>query len=199
MAEPVRDLEFRIASATSTVFTSDANFNTKGRIVQFKIKVAENRESVGEETYKMRIGGIIRYLPPASYTALLATLNDSETLDSVNNNGNGIPEPGETIEISITLINITGNTEVSAIQNTTVYDTIARLYTNERDVDVDYRYEEANYGTMTPQRQTSRTFRFKIDKDIEVDIIPFELYISGKINNINTDLGYDTFIVPIKK
>ncbi len=199
VAEPARDFEFRIASATSAVFTSDTNFNTKGRTVEFTLKVEENRESVGEETYKMRIGGIIRHLPSTSYTALLATLNDSKTLDSVNNNGNGIPEPGETIEITITLINITANTSVSAILNTTVSDTIARLYTQERDVDVDYRYEEANYGTMTPGRQTSRTFRFKIDKEIEVDRIPFELYISGKINNVNTDLGYDTFIIPIKK
>ena len=141
----------------------------------------------------MRIGGIIRYLQPAGSSALIAALRDSRTLSTVND-GDGLLEPGETIEMTVTLVNITNDTTVS--------DVVGILDTDEIDVDIDRNYDEINYGTMSYSGSSKRrtgVYRFTIDDRIEVDSIPFRLDISGRISNAVQNLGTDEFIIPISR
>ncbi|MGB9597997.1 MAG: hypothetical protein ACPL7B_17055, partial [Candidatus Poribacteria bacterium] len=164
-----------------------------GQPLQFIIKVEENGEDIGEEIYNTRIGGYIRYSPPAGYDAFKATINDSTTLSSANN-GNGIPEPGEKIEITITLI-ATGTTAIT--------DVVATLDSDEDDVDIDPSYDEVSYGSIsswtgTPKKKTGK-FRFTIDKNTKMSKLLFKLNIEGKISSVNTDLGTDYFYIPVKR
>jgi len=165
----------------------------KGQPLQFIVKVKEDGEDIGEEIYNTRIGGYIRFQPPAGYDAFKATINDSTTI-SASNNGNGIPEPGEKIEITITLVS-TGTTAIT--------DVIATLNSDEDDVDIDPSYDEVSYGstsswTGTPKKKTGK-FRFTIDKNTKMNKLLFRLEIEGKISNVATDLGTDYFYIPVKR
>jgi len=168
----------------------------EGHTLQFTINVEENGEQIGTESYSTRIGGVVRYLPPSGYNALLATINDSTSLSS-NNNGNGIPEPGEKIEITVTLINLSS----TSIGNTVIRNITATLDTSEYDVRTDSSYYQCNFGSTSGWSGGKRQgfFRFTIDPEISVDKIPFTLTIEGDINGITTDLGADTFVIPVKR
>jgi hypothetical protein len=163
-----------------------------GHTVEFTLQVDENGETVGEELYSTRIGGAIRYLPPVGYSGLMATISDAKTL-SASNNGNGIPEPGEKIELTVTLIN-TGTTSVDNV--------VALLDTDNNDVRIDSAYDEYSYGKISSRAKKQGTYRFTIDTDIKVDKIPFQLEIDGDISydGINfSNLGVDTFVIPVKR
>ncbi|MDQ1318699.1 MAG: hypothetical protein QG588_2361, partial [Candidatus Poribacteria bacterium] len=168
----------------------------EGHDVEFALNVEENGEPIGEEIYRTRIGGAIRYLPPTGYSGLLATISDSKTL-SATNNANGIPEPGEKIEITVTLI----NTESTYIGNSTIRNVIATLDTDENDVRIDSTYDEVNYDRTSNWSSKKKTgkFRFTIESGIEVSKILFNLTIEGEIDGETTNLGIDTFVLPIKR
>jgi hypothetical protein len=163
-----------------------------GQPVQFTLKIEEDGEELGEEVYNTRIGGIIRYLPPAGYDAFKVTIDDSKTM-SLTNNPNGIPEPGEKIGITITLINIgpTSLTNVTAVLNS-----------GENDVDIST--DEGNYGSMsssgTSKKKTAK-FIFTIDRNTTMNKLLFRLDIEGDINTTNTyvNLGTDYFYIPVKR
>jgi hypothetical protein len=175
-----------------------------GHAVSFTLNVEENGEPIGEEIdyntgdairYNTRIGGAIRYLPPTGYSGLMATINDSKTISSTNN-ANGIPEPGEKIEITVTLINTTNSTYIGS---STIGNVIATLDTDENDVRIDSAYDEFKYGSMSNSSKKQGKYRFTIDKGIEVNKILFNLNIEGEIDGDNTDLGTDTFVIPVKR
>ncbi|MDQ1327537.1 MAG: hypothetical protein QG641_820, partial [Candidatus Poribacteria bacterium] len=168
----------------------------EGHSVEFALNVGENGESIGEEIYNTRIGGAIRYLPPTGYSGLLATISDSKTI-SATNNANGIPEPGEKIEITVTLISV----ESTYIGNSTIRNVIATLDTAENDVRLDSTYDEVNYDRTSNWSSKKKTgkFRFTIESGIEVSKILFNLTIEGEIDGETTDLGIDTFVLPIKR
>jgi len=170
--------------------------NPAGHTLQFTINVEENGEQIGTESYSTRIGGAVRYLQPIGYNGLLATISDSTALSS-NNNGNGIPEPGEKIEITVTLINPTS----TSIGNTVIRNVTAILDTSEYYVRTDSTYYQYNFGSTSSWSGGKRQgfFRFTIDPKISADKIPFTLSIEGDINNTTTDLGIDTFVIPVKR
>jgi hypothetical protein len=167
-----------------------------GQPVQFTLKVEEDGKDLGEEVYDTRIGGIVRYLPPAGYDAFKLTINDSTTL-SPNNNNNKIPEPGETIKISITLINIgpINLTNVTAV-----------LDSDEDDVDI--VTNEVTYGSMSATSSTKKKtgeFTFTIDKNTTMNKLRFWINIEGDVNTTSTNtnpnviLGTDYFYIPVKR
>jgi triacylglycerol esterase/lipase EstA (alpha/beta hydrolase family) len=162
--------------------------------VNFTLKVSENGQLIGEEAYTTRIGGYVRYLTPDGYSGLLTTISDAVALNTTKNNGNGIPEPGETIELTVTLIH-TSTTNVSNV--------LATLDTAENDVTVLNNYDDFNYGSTSAwgsSKKKAGKFRFTIDQDIAVDKVLFELSITGDISGLNSDdLGIDTFVIPIKR
>lgn len=168
-----------------------------GLPVDFTINVSEDGELMGEEPYTTRVGGLVRYLPPTGYSGLLGTISDVVSL-STKNNGNGIPEPGETIELTVTLINV-GGINVSSV--------VAVLDTDEPDIRIDSAYDEVSYGSTSSwgssKKKTGR-FRFIVDPYIEVDKVLFKLSLEGDIsianpNDVGDDLGTDTFVIPIKR
>jgi len=60
---------------------------------------------------------------------------------------------------------------------------------------------DCNFGSTSGWSDGKRQgfFRFTIDPEISVDKIPFTLTIEGDINGIITDLGADTFVIPVKR
>lgn len=182
--EARREYEFDIADT----FAGVANFDKQGYTAEFSLDVDEAGESMGKENFTMRIGGIIRYLSPEGYDDLLATIDDSASLGQ-DNNGNGIPEPGEIIEIEVTLINI------SEVDN--VDDVEAEL---DSDDDVRFIVDYGEYGDIRKRgKKGSEKFRVKIDEDFEGTRILFTLDIKGRINGGSRDnLGKDTFTIPVQ-
>ena len=101
VAKSDRDYEFTVEDEADFTGLDDE----KGYVAEFTLQVEEDNENMGEETFTFRIGGIMRYLPPDGFDELMGNISDRISLDQ-DNNGNGLPEPGETIEIEITLANI---------------------------------------------------------------------------------------------
>jgi len=188
-----------VSSTINTTIPDGSPFKVRmgpeGHNVEFALNVEEDGELIGEEIYNTRIGGAIRYLPPTGYSGLMATINDSKTI-SATNNANGIPEPGEKIEITITLINTTNSTYIGSL---TITNIIALLDTDENDVSIDSAYDEFEYGSISNSLKKQGKYRFTIKSGIEVNKILFKLNIEGEINGDNTDLGTDTFVIPIKR
>jgi hypothetical protein len=168
----------------------------EGHNAQFALIVEENGEAIGQEIYNTRIGGAIRYLPPTGYNGLLATINDAKTISAANN-ANGIPEQGETIEITVTLI----NTDSTYIGSSTIRNVIATLDTDENDVRIVNNYDEVSYDRTSNWSSKKKTgkFRFTIDSGIEVNKVLFNLTIEGEIDGEPTEFGIDTFVIPIKR
>ena len=131
----------------------------------------------------MRVGGKIRYLPPEGFAQLKSNIDDSTALRTLNNE-NGIPELGEIIEISITLINISDDN---------IDDVQAELIENERDVRV-LDEDRKDFGRIRRDGSTAtREYKVEIDADFEGREITFSL-------DIDSELGYmgtDTFVIPV--
>ncbi|MFC1715984.1 T9SS type A sorting domain-containing protein [Candidatus Poribacteria bacterium] len=183
-AESDDDYEFTVADESNSVFVTDSDFETQGRTVEFTLDVEEDADPVGVETLTTRIGGMVRYLAPEGFDDLMSTINDHESLGP-NNNGNGRPEPGETIEILVSLINIWDNN---------IYDVSAKL---DSDDDVDVIIDEVEYDRIRDDSEESGTFLLEIDDDFEGNQIAFELEISGEISGVDKDLGMDVFRIPV--
>ncbi len=178
-------------------------FELEGHTVEFTLSVEEEwyftwksrehrRKFTGEEersedddfTFTMRIGGIIRYLPPKGYDDLMDAISDDTGLGP-NNNGNGIPEPGEIIEITVTLVNIS---------DSDVEDVEARLESLDDDVDTDYDDDRMVYGEIRDGRSKSKKYLVEIEDNFEGNKITFELIIEdGDLG----DLGKDEFTIPV--
>jgi hypothetical protein len=180
--EARRDYEFTVDDETA--FTGFPNFDTQGHTVEFTLDVEEDNEFMGQETLTMRIGGVIRYLPPEGFSGLMSSISDSVNLSS-SNNGNGLPEPGETIEIEVTLTNISDDD---------VDDVEAELDSND---DVDIIDAKMDYDEIRDGREVSREYLFRIDDDFEGNIITFELEIWGRISGSRENLGRDIFMIPV--
>ena len=181
--EARRGYEFTVAGADA--FAGKPDFETLGYTMSFTLSVEEDRESMGDETFAVRIGGMVRYLRPGSYEDLMATISDDKDLGS-NNNGNGVPEPGEVIAMAVTLINVWNND---------IEDIEAEL--DARDgahFVVDYR----SYGTIKRRgRQETREYIFSIDTDFTGGRIAFELKIKGRVDGKRKNLGTDVFTIPV--
>ena len=178
------EYDFTIADASA--FADVTDFDLRGHTVTFKLAVEEDGILMGEETFTMRIGGTIRYLPSDGYEYLMRTISDSKSL-SPSNNANGIPEPGETIGIQITLINIW----------TDHIDNVEAELRSKNDVSfiVDYK----NYGEIR-RRNSTRTEEFlvKIDEVFEGNKIVFEIEIEGRIDGSRRKFGMDVFTIPVQ-
>jgi hypothetical protein len=182
--EARRDYEFTIDDETG--FTGFPNFDTRGHTVEFTLDVEEDNDFMGQEILTMRIGGVIRYLPPVGFSGLMYSISDSVSLSS-SNNGNGLPEPGETIEIEVTLTNIS---------DYDVEDVEAEL---DSDDDVNIIDDEMDYDEIRDGREVSREYLVRIDDDFEGNIITFEVEIWGRPNGSRENLGTDIFTVPVWK
>jgi len=184
--EARREYEFTIANADAAVFTSDPNYAKMGHTVEFRLTTQEDGQVTGTETLPMRIGGMIRYLRPAGYEELMAAVSDSVSLGSVNN-GNGMPEPGETIEINVTLINISIE-DIDSVE--------AELDTSDKArFIVDYN----SYGEIRKRgRMKSSKYLLKIDSDFAGSRITLELDIKGKVAGRKENLGKDVFTIPVQ-
>jgi len=162
--------------------TIDGNtFDMEGRTVEFTMDVDEDGELMGQETFTMRVGGKIRYVPPKGFAELESAISDRTGL-GYPNNGNGIVEPGETIEISVTLINISDNN---------IYDVEAELDAVERDVRV--TDDRKLFGRLRDGDTGTMVYEVEIDTDFEGRKITFNL-------DIDSELGYmgrDVFIIPV--
>jgi hypothetical protein len=165
----------------------------RGREVEFTLTIIEDGEEVGTETFRMRIGGTIRYLPPQGFNDLMSVLNDDEDLGP-NNNGNGYPEPGEIIEMEVELANII--TDDAGFLDEDVEDVEAEL---DSDDDVDIIVDDIDYGDIDEGRKETETYVFRIDDDFEGNKITFELSIRGRIDDNREDLGVDVFTIPVWK
>lgn len=166
---------FRIAIDGNT-------FDLEGRTIGFTLDVTEDRELIGQETFTMRVGGKIRYVPPRGFDQLKSVISDSKGLGSLNN-GNGIPEPGEIIEISITLINISDDN---------IDDVEAKLDEDERDVRVTDNRQF--FGRLRRDGDTeTKVYKFEIETDFEGRKIEFILEIDSELGY----MGTDTFIIPV--
>lgn len=183
--EARRDYEFTVDDETA--FAGFSNFDLRGHTVEFTLDVEEDSEDMGQEILTMRIGGIIRYLPPEGFSGLMASISDSVSLSSFSNNGNGLPEPGETIEVEVTLTNISDDD---------VDDVEAEL---DSDDDVDIIDDQMDYGEIRDGREVTREYLFRIDDDFEGNIITFELDIRGRVDGVRENLGTDLFTIPVWK
>ncbi len=183
--EARRDYIFTIEDETA--FTGFSNFDLRGHAVDFTLDVDEDGDFMGQEILTMRIGGIIRYLPPEGFAGLLYSISDSVSLSPSSNNGNGLPEPGETIEIEVTLTNISDDD---------VDDVEAEL---DSDDDVDIIDDEMDYGEIRDGREVSREYLVRIDDIFDGNIITFELEIWGRPNSTKENLGVDIFTIPVWK
>jgi hypothetical protein len=181
-----RDYEFSVAGTDA--FASIPNFSKQGHTVEFTLSTQEDGEFMGTETFTMRIGGMIRYLPPRGYDNLMATISDRKEL-GVNNNGNGVPESGEIIEMNVTLVNISSE-NIDSVE--------AEL--DSRD-DVRFIVDYGNYGEIRKRGRTrSSKYLFKIDDNFEGNKAKFELEIEGRIAGGSRDnLGKDVFTIPVQK
>ncbi len=161
--------------------TIDGNtFDVEGRTVGFTIDVDEDGV-IGQETFTMRVGGKIRYRPPAGFAELKGVIDDRTALGSLNN-GNGIAEPGEIIEISITLVNISDDN---------IDDVEAELDVVERDVRV--IDDRKLFGRLRDGDTRTMIYKFEIETDFQGRKITFTL-------DIDSDDGYmgrDVFIIPV--
>ena len=182
--EADREYEFTIASAD--VFAADPNFDTQGHTVEFTLSVEEDGETIGTEVFTMRIGGMIRYLRPEDYDELMDTVSDDADLGP-NNNGNGMPEPGEIIEIDVALVNISDDD---------IEDVETEL---DSDDDVRLIVDKGDYGRIRDGERKSVKYLVEIYDDFEGDKITFELEIEGDVDNQNTNLGMDVFVIPVWK
>jgi hypothetical protein len=173
------------------------SFEIAGHPVEFTLSVFEDsNDPLGEETFTMIIGGIVRYMRPEGYDDLMDTISDRTSLGA-NNDGDGIPEPGETIEINITLKNVTDEFRVEEVE--------VDLDTDDNDVDIDNG--SMQYDIMRAGEDKDRDFQFTIDDEFEGNKITFELRITGDIDRYdnddlgtqyrNEDLGMYEFVVPV--
>ena len=162
-------------------------FQLKGREIEFTLDIFERNELMGQETFKLRTGGMIRHVPWTSYNDLLGAIDDRESLGPFNN-GNGIPELREIIELDITLVNI-WNDEIDNVE--------AKLIPPNNDIDFQSGDDEENYSDINDGSSKLRTFTFEIEDGFEGDKITFRLEIIGDVDGSNEDLGTDEFTIPI--
>ena len=182
--EARRDYRFTVDDADA--FTG-SNFSMQGHTVEFTLDVEEDNDPMGQETFTMRIGGMIRYLPPEGFDELMEdNIRDDVSLSS-SNNGNGLPEPGETIRIRVTLTNIS---------NDSVDDVEADL---DSDDDVYIVDDNMDYGRIRADRESSQYYLVRIDDIFEGNIITFELDIQGRVDGVRENLGVDIFTIPVWK
>ncbi len=181
--EARRDYELTVADADA--FAAIPTFSKQGYTVQFTLNTQEDGDPVGAETLTMRIGGMIRYLAPQGYDGLMATINDKIGMGAVNN-GNGTPEPGEVIEIDVTLINIS---------NSTIDGVEAEL--KSRD-DVRFITDYGSYGEIRRGRTKSSKYLFRIDEKFQKSKITFDLEIKARFAGVKESLGKDTFTIPVQ-
>ena len=172
-------------------------FQREGQAVDFTLDVDED-EAQGQETFTMRIGGIIRYLSPSSYDDLLDTISDRSSLDQVNNNGNGIPEPGETIEIEVTLKNITRNDQLQIDEVDDVVGELDEIGDNDDDFDI-ILGDKRDFDNIKDGSTAKATYTVRIVPDPEGNMMTFELTIDGEIDGEDVELGIDIFTIPIVK
>ena len=180
--------------ATSSELTA---FQLRGHTVDFNIDVEENFDSVGQETFSMRIGGIIQYLRPTSYSNLLLNIDDSPAIDpnNLNNDGDGIPEPGETIEITVRLRNISNIFDVSR-----VFGILRGSGLNNGNVSRVDTFDQEFDTILRGRDSQSRRYIVTIDDEIRLvgNILTLELSIDGDIGSSSRlDLGKDIFTIPI--
>ena len=180
------DDPFEVTMPTDDPFTE---FQLRGREVEFTLDISEDNDLLDQETFRLRIGGMVRHMPWTSYNDLLSAIDDRESLGPLNN-GNGIPELGEFIELDITLVNIWSD-DIDNVE--------ATLIAPNSDIDFpDSGDDEANYSDMNDGSNKTRTFKFEIEDSFEGDRITFRLDIIGDVNGSNNvDLGTDEFTIPI--
>ena len=128
---------------------------------------------------------LLLYLPPFFFFVFLGKTRDRVSLDQ-DNNGNGLPEPGETIEIEITLANISEVFDVDDVE--------AEL---DSDDDVNIIDDRKDYGRIRDKRDSSEKFLFRIDEDFQGTRITFEIDIEGEIDGDNKNFGMDIFTIPV--
>ena len=168
------------------------DFQLEGLSVEFTLDIEEDRDpATPPETFTLRIGGIVRYLPPVGYTNLMSTIHDDVSFDPVNNDGDGIPERGETIKIDVTLKNVTKG----ELFQTDVDNVVGILDVIGRDVDIDD--DDKEFGGINDGNTRSATYTFQIQSDFEGNIITFALGIRGDVDGDNEDLGTDIFTIPV--
>ncbi|MBD3182185.1 T9SS type A sorting domain-containing protein [Candidatus Poribacteria bacterium] len=155
-----------------------------GREVEFTLVVDEDNEDMGEETFIIRIGGSIRYLPPEDIDEFFDAISDSPNISPMNN-GNGRPEPGETIGIEVTLKN-TYTEDIDEVE--------AELDSSD-DVDIDI--DTINYGEIDDDDIRREEFLVYIEEDFEGSIINFTLDFQGEIDGNRENLGNDSFAIPV--
>lgn len=162
-------------------------FEQEGYVVEFNFDITEDNDPAAQTTISFKVGGMIRYISPNSYNALMNTVSDAVNLDPTNNDGDGILEIGETIEVEIPLTNIWSD-DIESIE--------ARLDTND-DVDV---IDDGwiNYGEIRDGNATTKKFKFQIENNFEGSWITFTLEIEGDVPDAdNNNLGTETFTIPV--
>ena len=200
------EYEFTVAAESEFENNPDdyPDFDLKGHEVKFTLRIEEDNDDMGIEkrsededfTFTMRIGGIIRYLPRDGFSNFIRSIDDDQDSDRPNNNGNGIPEPGEIIDIEVTLINITDDITPDA----DVEDVEAELEPVESRVRV-VGEDKLNFGNMDDGDEQTETYRVEIYSTFEGNRITFELNIEGDIDGIGNglDLGTDVFVIPVRQ
>ncbi len=179
-----------------TMPTDPADFTTfqlEGLPIEFTLDVEEDNDPVTPaETFALRVGGIIRHLPPSSYASLMGTIHDDVGLDPAINDGDGIPELGETIEIDITLINVTKN----ELFQTDVDNVVGILDAIGSNIDI-LGDDDKAFGDINDGNTRTATYRFQIESDFEESVITFALEIKGDFGGSTENLGTDIFVIPV--
>ena len=121
-----------------------------------------------------------------SLSPILESIDDSKSISS-NNNGNGLPEPGETVDLKVILRNISDTETVRNVE--------ARLIPVESNVDV--VDDRLDYDRIRDGETASRIYRIEIQDDFEGSKITFRLQIRGEVDGSDERLGTDEFVIPV--